>query len=68
MESAKIIDLGAARQKRLAAALSERYGLVSGVPASSVKARELAEDIATLEFELARPRLWIFRVGVKRAA
>jgi tetratricopeptide (TPR) repeat protein len=57
LESAKIIDFAAAKQKRLAAALNERYGLSSGIPASAMNAERLNEDIATLEFELARPNL-----------
>ncbi len=66
--SAEVIDFAAARQRRLAAALSERYGLVSGAPASAAKARELSEEITTLEFELVRPRLWSFRARIDRAA
>jgi len=67
-ESAQIIDFAAARQKRLATALTERYGLVSGMPASASQAQQLNESIAMLEFELARPKLWSFRARVDRAA
>jgi tetratricopeptide (TPR) repeat protein len=66
MESAKIIDFAASKQMRLANALDERYGLMSGFPASSSKAQKLNEDIATLEFELARPKLW--KVPTRRVA
>ena len=66
--SAEVIDFAAARQRRLAAALSERYGLVSGAPASAAKEMELSEEITTLEFELVRPRLWSFRARIDRAA
>jgi tetratricopeptide (TPR) repeat protein len=67
VESANIVDFAVAKQKRLAAALSERYGLASGVRASGARAQQLSEDIATLEFELVRPRLWSFRAPVVRA-
>ena len=59
--SAQVIDFAAAQQKRLAGALTERYGLVSGVPASQPKAQQLNEEIRALEFRLLRPKLWHFR-------
>ncbi len=68
VESAQIIVFAVAKQRRLAAALSERYGLVSGVPASAERAQQLAGDIATLEFQLACPKLWSFRTHLARAA
>ena len=68
IKGAEIIDFAAARQRRLAAALDERYGLVSGVAAPAARAQQLNEDIATLEFELVRPKLWNFRARTDRAA
>ena len=71
VNSAQIIDFAAARQKRLAGALAERYGLISGVRPSDPKVRELNEEIETLEFELVRPKLWTFRAsstGVRKVA
>ena len=68
IKSAEVIDFATARQRRLAAALNERYGLVLGVPASAARAQQLNEDIATLEFELVRPKLWSFRARADRAA
>jgi tetratricopeptide (TPR) repeat protein len=67
MESAQIVDFAAARQRRLAAAITERYGLVSGAPASAARAQELSGDISALEFDLVRPKLWSFR-AIGRAA
>ena len=57
-ESARIFDFAAVKQKRLAAALDERYGLTTGVPAADNKAQELSKNIADLEYEVIRPRLW----------
>jgi hypothetical protein len=57
VESAQVIDFPAAKQKRLASALVEQYGLEAGIPASGARARRLSSDIAALEFELVRPRL-----------
>ena len=59
--SAQVIDFAAAKQKRLAAALTERYGLVSGMWASGARAQQLSDDITALELELVRPKLWSFR-------
>ena len=67
-ESARIIEFAAARQNRLASALTERYGLVAGSLPSDMRAQQLSEDIATLEFELVRPKLWSFRANIRRAA
>jgi tetratricopeptide (TPR) repeat protein len=68
VESAQIIDLATARQTRLAAALSERYGLSHTGPASGRREQQLNKDIATLEFELVRPKLWSPRTRLERAA
>jgi tetratricopeptide (TPR) repeat protein len=68
VESAQIVDLAAARQRKLADAIIERYGLVSGVPASPVRAEELSGTISALEFDLVRPKLWNFRANALRAA
>ena len=68
VESAQIVDFAAARQRKLAEAITERYGLVSGVPASDARADELSGTISTLEFDLVRPKLWTFRAGAVRAA
>jgi predicted Zn-dependent protease len=66
--SAEIIDFAALRQKRLAAALTERYGLASGAQALGERAEQLSAEIAALEFELVRPKLWSFRAHTDRAA
>jgi tetratricopeptide (TPR) repeat protein len=68
MESAQVVDFAAARQRLLAAALTEHYGLSSGVPAPATRAQQLSGDIAALEFDLVRPKLWSFRAGIGRAA
>ncbi len=57
VESAQIIDFATARQKQLAYALIERYGLAGGPPAAGASAQQLSEDIAALEFELVGPKL-----------
>jgi tetratricopeptide (TPR) repeat protein len=58
VSSAEIIDLAAAKQKRLAATLEKRYGLSSGVPASPAEVEKLNGDIISLESELVQPRFW----------
>jgi tetratricopeptide (TPR) repeat protein len=68
VESAQIVDFAAARQRKLAEAITERYGLVSGVPASAGRAEELSGTISMLEFDLVRPKLWTFRASAVRAA
>ena len=65
---ARIIDFAAARQRQLASALTERYGLAAGPLPSDTRAQQLSEEIATLEFELVRPKLWIFRANIRHAA
>ena len=64
VNDARIIDFAADQQKRLAAALNQRYGLASGIPASPVLARELDDVIVTLEFDLVCP----WRAGVRARA
>ena len=68
VESAQIVDLAAARQRQLAAALTEKYGLITGEPTSAERSEQLSERISTLEFELIRPRLWSVRTATMRAA
>jgi predicted Zn-dependent protease len=58
LEGAHIVDFAAVKQKRLAATLDERYGLTTGIPATDNKAQELSKNIADLEYEVIRPRLW----------
>jgi hypothetical protein len=67
--SAQIIDFAAARQKRLAAALTERYGLVPDAGLSAARVQQLSKDISTLEYDLARPQQRrSVRVRLDRAA
>ncbi|MGR3717497.1 MAG: tetratricopeptide repeat protein [Thermohalobaculum sp.] len=68
VESAQIVDFAAARQRQLAAALTEKYGLITGEPTSAERSEQLSERISTLEFELLRPRLWSVRTATMRAA
>jgi tetratricopeptide (TPR) repeat protein len=63
MGSAQIIDLALAKQKRLAIALEERYGIMSGLPAPPSKVGELDDNIIKLEFELVQPALLMSKVA-----
>ena len=66
--TAEVVSFAIARQKRLAKALTERYGLDSGLPAPDPRARELNAEITSLEFDLVRPTLWSPRARFARAA
>ena len=66
--SAEVVDFAAFRQKRLAGALSERYGLAGRPQASGERASELSATIQSLEIELVRPKLRSFGAALARAA
>jgi hypothetical protein len=68
VKSAQIVDFAAARQRKLAEAITECYGLISGNPALPARAEELSVTISTLEFDLVRPKLRNFSRGNVRAA
>jgi predicted Zn-dependent protease len=56
--SAEIINFAEAKQKRLAMTLDKRYGFSSGRAATAAEAEKLNDDIASLESDLVRPKLW----------
>ena len=66
--SATILDFTAERQRRLAAALSERYGLGTGLLAVGKRTEQLAREIDSLEFMLVRPPITDIRARISRAA
>ncbi|MCI0465422.1 MAG: tetratricopeptide repeat protein [Beijerinckiaceae bacterium] len=70
LESPKVIDFAAYKQKRLATALAERYSLGGRSPPPDSVLPQLNENIATLEFELVRPnaKLRSHGAGLRRAA
>ena len=55
IENAEIIDFAAARQKKLASALTERYALSSHSAPAKERSLALEQDISDLELELVLP-------------